>query len=261
MTESVHLFAGAYALDALDPDERAEFEAHLGSCPDCTEEVRGMLATAARLGSAESIRPSTELKRAVLAQVARTEQERPPGPADIQSRPPDGQGASPADGRAVVVPLRRHPQRLLAVAAAVLAVVAVALSALLVQARSDRNTIADRQQQLTAVLTAADSHSVVASLPDGGRAVVVVSGSKHEAVLLGTGMRALPAGHIYQLWYLGSDNRAVSAGLFTPGANGTVAVLLQGDPTTAAKIGLTVEPDGGSSQPTTTPVLAVAVTA
>ena len=260
MTESVHLFAGAYALDALDPDERAEFEAHLASCPDCTEEVRGMLATAARLGSAESIRPSAELKRAVLAQVARTEQERPPGPADIQSRPPDGQGASPADTR-VVVPLRRHAQRLLAVAAAVLAVVAVALSALLVQARSDRNTIADRQQQLTAMLTAADSHSVVALLPDGGRAVVVVSGSKHEAALLGTRMSALPAGHVYQLWYMGSDNRAVSAGLFTPGANGTVAVLLQGDPTTAAKIGLTVEPDGGSSQPTTTPLLAVAVTA
>jgi anti-sigma-K factor RskA len=259
MTESVHLYAGAYALDALDAAERAEFEAHLASCPDCTEELRGMLATAARLGSAESIRPSTELKRAVLAQVARTEQERPPGPVDIQSRPPDGQAAGPAGAGAV--PLRRHAQRLLAVAAAVLAVLAVALSALLMQARSDRNTIADRQQQLTAVLTAADSHSVVASLPDGGRAVVVVSGSKHEAALLGTGMSALPAGHVYQLWYIGSDNRAVSAGLFTAGTNGTAAVLLQGDPTTAAKIGLTVEPDGGSSQPTTTPVLAVPVTA
>jgi anti-sigma-K factor RskA len=277
VSESVHLLAGAYALDALDPAERAEFEAHLSTCPECTDEVRGMLATAARLGSAESVRPSPELRGSVLAEVAHTPQERPLGSVEDQGRrvegpaaggsgrPGGGRGHDDVDGRdeaAVVVPLRRRrTQLLLSVAAAVLAVVAVGLAVLLVQTRSDRNALAERQQQLTAVLAAQDSRTVGASLPGGGRAVVVVSDSKHEAALVGTGMSSPPPGHVYQLWYLGSDNTAVSAGLFTPAANGTAAVLLQGDPTRAAKIGLTIEPDGGSPRPTTTPVLAVTITA
>ena len=34
-----HEQAAAYALDALDPDERRAFEAHLDGCARCREEV------------------------------------------------------------------------------------------------------------------------------------------------------------------------------------------------------------------------------
>ena len=74
MNDSMHLLTGAYAVDALDPAERAEFEAHLAQCPDCAAEVRGLLETAGRLGSAEAVTPPARLKASVLAQAAATRQ-------------------------------------------------------------------------------------------------------------------------------------------------------------------------------------------
>ena len=68
MTESIHLLTGAYAVDALDPDERAEFEGHLDGCADCRDELTGLIETAARLGSAAAITPPASLKAAVLGQ-------------------------------------------------------------------------------------------------------------------------------------------------------------------------------------------------
>jgi anti-sigma factor RsiW len=37
----IHQLAAAYALDALDDRERAEFEAHYPTCPVCRPEVTG----------------------------------------------------------------------------------------------------------------------------------------------------------------------------------------------------------------------------
>ena len=38
----VHALAGAYALDALEPAETADFEEHLQSCGSCRDEVRSL---------------------------------------------------------------------------------------------------------------------------------------------------------------------------------------------------------------------------
>jgi anti-sigma-K factor RskA len=241
MSEPLHLLAGAFAVDALDGDERAAFEAHLPGCPECTDEVRGLQATAARLGSAEAVAPPESLRRSVLAEIARTPQERPA-----------------VETRAVPV-RRRRGVRILAAAAAVLAVVAIGLSALLLQARSDRAALAARQQELTDVITAADARTKSGAVAGGGRAAVVVSDSRQQAAFVGVDLASPPSGHVYQLWFIGSDGKAASAGTFSPGANGNAAVLMQGDPAGAAAVGLTVEPDGGSPQPTTKPVVAVPI--
>ena len=47
-----HELAGPYALDALDPAERARYERHLRRCATCPAEVRGFAAVAASLGVA-----------------------------------------------------------------------------------------------------------------------------------------------------------------------------------------------------------------
>jgi anti-sigma-K factor RskA len=242
MSEALHLLAGAYAVDALDPDERAEFEAHLAGCPECTEQVRELQATAARLASAEAVVPPPALRASVLAAAARTEQERP---------------------AAEVVPLDRDRERrtvrVLAVAAAVLAVVAVGLGVLLVQARSDRSALAARQQQLTEVIAAADVRTSSGDVAGGGRAAVVVSDSRQQAAFVGAGLAAPSSGHVYELWFIGSDGKAVPAGTFDPGPDGNAAVLMQGDPAGAAVVGVTVEPEGGSAQPTTKPIVVVPI--
>jgi anti-sigma factor RsiW len=47
-TPDVHALSGAYALDALTPDEAAAFEQHLESCEPCRTEVRSAQAGRAR---------------------------------------------------------------------------------------------------------------------------------------------------------------------------------------------------------------------
>ena len=70
----------------------------------------------------------------------------------------------------------------------------------------------------------------------------------------------LPApapGHTYQLWLVTRDQKKVSAGTFTPDAQGSAIVRatyeLPGD--SLAAIAVTSEPAGGSAQPTSTPFL------
>ncbi|GMA84999.1 hypothetical protein GCM10025868_02490 [Angustibacter aerolatus] len=72
MTTDLHTLSGAYALDALDADERAEFERHLTECDECAAEVVGLIATGARLGTAAEVVPPASLHAAVMAEVGRT---------------------------------------------------------------------------------------------------------------------------------------------------------------------------------------------
>lgn len=269
MNESMHLLTGAYAVDALDPAERAEFEAHLAQCPDCAAEVRGLLETASRLGSAEAVTPPARLKASVLAQVAATRQLSPAvrghSPLPAATAAPAGvdmtdEAEAPA-ADSVVVSITRPgwswAQRSLAVAAAFLAVVAVGLSALLVQANHARSQVDAAQQAVTRVLTAADARTLTGPITAGGKATIVVSPSQGTSVFLATGMPAAPAGHTYELWYLEAANRApVPAGTFDPDTGGHAVTVLTGTLTGAAGIAVTVEPAGGSSAPTTKPVMA-----
>ena len=71
-----------------------------------------------------------------------------------------------------------------------------------------------------------------------------------------SGLPALPADQVYQLWLIGPV-KIVSAGLLpAPQAGVTTPVVATGI-TKGDKLGLTVEPAGGSKQPTTTPILAL----
>ncbi len=110
---------------------------------------------------------------------------------------------------------------------------------------------------MSTVLTAPDATTVTAPVSTGGRAAVVTSDSLGQAVLVTDGLPPAPDGRTYQIWYLGADGSAASAG-FVP-STATGAVLLTGDPRSASGVGVTLEPNGGSPQPTTTPVLAVTV--
>ena len=246
MSESMHLLTGAYAVNALDDAERAAFEEHLAGCPDCTAEVRGLLDTTSRLAAAEAIEPPARLKAAVLAQIATTRQL----PPELSADP-------------VVVALRRPgwgwAQRSLAVAAAVLVVVVVGLSALLAQSNSTRSAVDAQQAAVTRVLTAPDAQTVGGAIPGGGRGAVVVSASEGTAVFVGSHLAAPPSGHTYELWYVTGSGAAIPAGTFEPAASGRVTTVLDGTVGDATKVAMTVEPAGGSKQPTTAPIMAVPI--
>ena len=57
---------------------------------------------------------------------------------------------------------------------------------------------------------------------------------------------------VYQLWLQSPDQQMVPAGLMEPGQT---TALLEGDAAEAIGAGVTVEPPGGSEQPTTDPVV------
>ncbi|MDN5767804.1 MAG: anti-sigma factor [Humibacillus sp.] len=102
------------------------------------------------------------------------------------------------------------------------------------------------------VLEAPDATKSVHDFPNGGSATIVRSASLGKAVLVGTDLPSPGPGKTYQLWLQSKDSDFTSAGL-VPG-DGDQVVVLGGDAATAAGAGITIEPAGGSKQPTTEPL-------
>ena len=101
------------------------------------------------------------------------------------------------------------------------------------------------------VVTAADAHVETGRASRGGSVTVVASAKLREAVVSATGMAALPSGRVYQVWVMspsGAPADTRSAGLLED------TQLLASAVTPGDRIGITVEPSGGTKQPTTTPV-------
>ncbi|MET8854459.1 anti-sigma factor [Amycolatopsis sp. NPDC004625] len=225
MTAELHTLTGAYALDAVSDVERAEFERHLGACAACRQEVAELRATGARLAVAAAVDPPPSLKLLVLADVARTRQLPPKVP--------------------VVRRLSRAKTWQLRVSlfgAAAAAVAAVVFGVTTTPAPVD------------SVLSAPDA-SAIQGVGEG-HATLVVSRTRHQAVLLASAMPALDAGHVYQVWLIGTGG-ARSAGLMTPEAS--QRMLVADLPSDVDRIGITVEPAGGSAGPTTPAVTRISL--
>ncbi|MFG1690163.1 anti-sigma factor domain-containing protein [Nonomuraea sp. NPDC049269] len=139
--------------------------------------------------------------------------------------------------------------------AACLAAVAV-FGTVALQARNELEQVRRTDREVAAVLTAPDSRTATASARQGGRGTVVVSRSQGKMVFLAAGLADLPAGSVYQLWQL-APGQIRSAGLLTADATGHIVPVITAPGPGVAKIGVTVEPTGGSAQPTTKPLFLV----
>jgi len=230
----VHALSGAYAVDALDTEERAAFEAHLAQCADCRAEVDSLRETASLLGSlprtGDLVEPPPAVREQVLAGIER-----------IRPLPPSASGGT-------VTTLRRRTPLLLAVAAAVVLVSGLGLAWL-------RPWAADAPETRTAaerILAASDARTMETSLPDGATATVVVSRSEGRALIRTDDMAPAPEGKVYELWLQTPAGVLEPAG-FMPD-RGDATVVLDGDATEATGVGITVEPDGGSARPTSVPL-------
>ncbi|MEW2545824.1 anti-sigma factor [Streptomyces sp. NPDC047002] len=243
-TPELHTLTGAYALHALDPAERAEFERHLRACPACAQEVAELSATAGRLGLAVSLTPPDVLKERVMRAVT-TERQLPPA-VPVAGR--TGTGAGAGRGRA----LARWALAACVAAAAGLGGVAAWQHEEAQDARAQAQAAQDQARELAAVLSAPDARTANGRLSDGASGTVVVSRSQDRAAFLASGLPKPPAGKVYQLWF--DDGGTMrSAGLLTSSA-ATQSVLLHGHIGRASGMGITVEPAGGSASPTTNPL-------
>lgn len=280
---------GAWALNALDAEERALLEEFLAQDPEAATEARSFEETAGELArSLEPEAPRPELKHSLMAQISRTPQlsaqttgrsdttaHIAPAPSARTHRRIDGAPSSPAvdgppdtsttdDREAAVIPLDRYRSsvrrsRWLAVAAAALMVTSVTGVGLWNSERAAqddaRATIEalqsaqagsdDEREMISSLLTAEDTSQLAIPAAHGGTLHVMYSRDQGAMIVQGTGLPELPSDSTYQLWIV--DDTAKSAGLISdPGQ----AVMAKEEMPLTAQIGLSIEPAGGSEQPT-----------
>ena len=76
--EDEHALVGAYALDAVDERERAEFERHLAGCPLCSADVPAFREVLARLARSAQTEPPADLVARAVRQAHAVSQDPPP---------------------------------------------------------------------------------------------------------------------------------------------------------------------------------------
>ncbi len=248
--EDIDELLAAYALNALDPDERLTVLEHLAECRTHDEvllmyrEVAGMLPLAL-----EDARPAPSARSSLLSafEAAITAEAPIPAPAPrAQTQPPAtpapvrpaAQTPTPARTPVVVSPQRsrfplfRMPNLGLGLAAALLVVV-LGLAAWNLSLQAD-----DRDLVARTTTSQGDMSLQLYYLEDDGVAVLKLE------------MPPLTGGRVYQAWQL-VGGQPVSLGVVQGSGITAVPAELAG----ASAIAISIEPPGGSAAPTTTPVL------
>lgn len=244
MTDAeVHTLTGAYVCDALGPDERAAFEAHMDQCPECAAEVRELREVTAIMAAAVAERPPASLKAAVDNEIGVTRQV-PPVTAE-----PGAASASTSPGG------RRRMRAAWSVAAA-LALVAAGLGWRAISQQHQINSLNAQNAQIAQLLAAPDAAATRGAVTGGGSALIIDSRSLNEAAVSFTDLAGAPSGKTYQLWLMAPDGSARSVGLMQVSPSRPVLVQgLAGE----VKVGMTIEPAGGSPRPTSTPIMVAAL--
>lgn len=235
MSTELHTLSGAFALNALSEEEAEQFRLHLEACPACRQEVRELQQAAARMGAGAQLAPPAHLRERVLAAADRTPQ-----------LPPRTAGG----GSVVEVPPHRWGRRMLLVAAAVVLVVGAAVG---IGQLGDRS---DTQESLLAegvvrVFEAGDAHTAEMPTEIGGTIRVAASPELNQMAVDTDELPALDAEHVYQLWAVkGQEMESVT--VLEPEKGAFMEM-----PSPDTEVAITVEPLGGSDQPTTDPIMRV----
>jgi anti-sigma-K factor RskA len=218
----IHALSGAYAVDALDVDERARFERHLAGCESCRAEVASLQEAAALLAGTTPTQPPPELRDTVLA-----------GIATVRPLPPEVE--EPAATVTELAPRRRR--RTTAWLAAAAAVVAIGGGAVVWQQAHDEGS----RSQVEQIQAASDVQRFPVTLSGGGSFTVYRSKQLNKAAIVTRDLPDAPAGHDYVLW-LQHGETLVPAGVMPAGPDNTV--VFSGDAASADGAGITVEKAG-----------------
>ncbi len=221
-----------YALGALDPEETAALERHLESCVSCRAEL------------ADYERVSSGLLAALPA--------RPPRPAARRQLQKRLAGKlSPARPRFGWSLGQWAVAGLLAV---LVAVNVLTISQVYSLQREQAELIADRTSEQTALAMLAYPTTQTLTFQENGiSGSLLVDKTRNLVAVFAWHMATPPNGKTYQMWLMDAQGNRTSGGLLAPEARYpfVMAVIRSPQPlSNFTGLGITVEPSGGSPQPT-----------
>jgi anti-sigma-K factor RskA len=228
--------ATPYALHAVPEPELADIERRVVAAPPevalaFDEEVRAVRETMAVVSAATAVEPPDQLRDRLLAEVS----------------------SDPVRPLSAVRPGIKRWQAVVLAAAAALVIGLGALGVGMALRPAPSPSMAEQ------VFAAPDVRTVSGQIPTGGTATVIFSRDKNAAVLVMNNVAPPAPGTVYQMWLIG-DKGPESAGTMDAKAvaPSTTAVLpALGD---SHVLAFTVEPPGGSAQPTSQPFAKLSLT-
>ena len=247
---------GAYALDAVDGDERADVEEHLESCPRCRAELDDLREAAGALGNSLEAPPEELWSRIAghLGEHGGQDEEPPPMPELTSATPTERSPfRAPAPGR---IRRTRNNTFLFGAVAVAASAVAIVLGIGLVRSQHHATNLEQslaRQQELTrrsaaqVALHTPGHHSVSlvdASHTELARFVIVPGG---RGYLVSSRLPVLHGGQTYQLWGI-VGTTPISLGLLGRSPHGSTFTIAGMAADT--ELALTAEPSGGTAAPT-----------
>lgn len=254
--------AGLYVLHALAPNEESAIDAHLAECSrDHSEFVELGAVVPALATLIEPIKPPPTLKQAVL-DAYRAEVAAEPVPTRTfrpEAQAPRGRSVV---GRFVALVARWQTPSLFAWAAAGLAMLLLAVLSVVglnLRSQADHaNQVAEEMSKAIAALTAPGSqvailHGSGPAAGINGFAAFPVS-TAGEGYMVMTDVPPAPTGKTYQAWYF-VDGTPTSIGTMAADADGNVVASGLEPLAGTDVIAVTVEPQGGSAQPTSDPII------
>ncbi len=242
---------GAYALDALPPDETAAVRAHLATCATHAAEAAELRAYADLLPHAVDATPApTRLRGRVLdaisAEARGASTQQTPQPRDFATAGRERERSGALRGESNILLFRSRTW------ASIAAVLVAAIGALLVwnlvlvNGGGGTNET-EFAQRITSTVPLRSPRGA------GGSASVVYLGNQHKAIIVGEGIARLDDSKTYEAWAIGGQ-RPKSLGLVRVDADGHMTTVVPYDASPDTTIAITIEPAGGSVQPTTDPV-------
>ncbi len=256
INENIEALFSFYSLGAVTESERAQVEAYVASNSEAKLRLDEMMQTAAALPYvAAPVQPSNELKRKLMDRVK----------ADAQKRFDPAPQTSAGSWSRFIEMFRPQagnwaPQ-VIAVLSLIIAVSSVAWGLSL------RRQYASLQLEVASLRQELDlQHEVIAKISSPNSQSFVISGTEHQpqahgqlitdsetgsSVLLVSGLAPLETGNIYEFWLINSS-APVAAGLFTVDNEGNAILQVSQTVTPASynAIGVSIEPESGSPQPT-----------
>jgi anti-sigma-K factor RskA len=222
----------AYLLGSLEDDEVEALEGHLEECERCRDEL-GWLQPAIDVlpESVPQLEPPPALRVRLMEEVR----------ADAAAAPMEA-------GREAVrpAPARRWTGLSGFFLRPAVGLTAVALVAAVVAGYAVRG--GGEETGTTTTRTVAQGGAIHATLERSG----------DSGTLEMTGLRTLPRSRVYQAWVL-RGNRIEPSSLFAARRNGSASTAIPHQLSGADMVMVTVEPRGGSKQPTSSQIVAVAL--